>query len=166
MQIKFDRHLWSFLGAIAFTLLPMAAQAHPGHPGGTAGFFTGFGHPLGGLDHTLAMVAVGLWAAQLGGKAVWAVPLAFIAMMAGSAVVGTIGLPIPGIEQGIALSGLILGLLILVAIKLPTGLGMLIVGIFASFHGYVHGSEMPQSASVLSYGFGFVMATMLLHIIV
>jgi urease accessory protein len=116
MQLKLDRHLWSFLGAIALTLLPIAAQAHPGHSAGTASFLDGFRHPLGGLDHVLAMVAVGLWAAQLGGKAVWAIPLAFIGIMAGSAAIGTIGLQIPGIEQGIALSDSMLGLLILAAI--------------------------------------------------
>jgi urease accessory protein len=163
MQLKLDRHLWSFLGAIVLTLLPLAAQAHPSHPEGTAGFLTGFGHPLGGLDHVLAMVAVGLWAVQLGGKAIWAVPLVFVTVMAGSAAVGSICLPIPGIEQGIALSDLILGLWILAAIKLPTGLGMLIVGILASFHGYAHGVEMPHSASVLAYGCGFIVATTLLH---
>jgi urease accessory protein len=163
MQLKLNRNLWSFLGAIALTLLPIAAQAHPGHSAGTTGFLDGFGHPLGGLDHVLAMVAVGLWAVQLGGKAVWAVPLAFIGVMAGSAAIGTIGLQIPGIEQGIALSDSILGLLILAAIKLPTGLGMLIVAILASFHGYAHGVEMPQSASGLAYGCGFIIATTLLH---
>lgn len=165
MQLKLDRHLWSFLGAIALTLLPIAVQAHPGHSTETSGFLHGFGHPLGGLDHVLAMIAVGLWAAQLSGKAVWAIPLAFICVMAGSAAIGTLGLPISGIEQGIALSDSILGLLILTAIKLPTGLGMLVVGILASFHGYAHGSEMPHSATILAYGFGFIMATTLLQAI-
>jgi urease accessory protein len=164
MKLKLDRYFWSFFGAIALTLLPMAAQAHPGHLAGTAGFLSGFGHPLGGLDHVLAMVAVGLWAAQLGGKAVWAVPLTFIGVMTGSAAIGTLGLSMPGIEQGIALSDAIFGLFLLAAIKLPTAWGISIVGVLASFHGYAHGAEMPQSASGLAYGCGFVIATTLLHL--
>jgi urease accessory protein len=164
MKLQSNYRLLGFLGAIAFTaLLPTMAQAHPGHIEGTGGWIAGFSHPLNGWDHILAMVAVGLWAAQLGGTAIWAMPLAFVAVMAGSAAIGAISGPLPWVEQGIILSDLILGGLVLAATRLPIRMGLLIVAILASFHGYAHGAEMPQMTSAFSYGTGFVMATALLH---
>lgn len=164
MKLQLNYRFLGFLGAIALTaLLPTAAQAHPGHAESSLGWLAGLGHPLSGWDHILAMVAVGLWAAQSGGKAVWTMPLTFIGVMAGSATIGAISGPMPWIEQGIILSDLILGGLVLAATRLPIRTGLLIVACFASFHGYVHGAEMPQTTSALSYGIGFVMATSLLH---
>jgi urease accessory protein len=164
MKLQSNYRFLGFLGAIALTvLLPTMAQAHPGHIEGTGGWIAGFSHPLNGWDHILAMVAVGLWAAQLGGTAIWAMPLAFVAVMAGSAAIGAISGPLPWVEQGIILSDLILGGLVLAATRLPIRMGLLIVAILASFHGYAHGAEMPQTTSAFSYGTGFVMATALLH---
>ncbi|NJM47290.1 MAG: HupE/UreJ family protein [Alkalinema sp. RU_4_3] len=164
MKLQSDYRFLGFLGAIAFTvLLPTIAQAHPGHIEGAGGWVAGFSHPLNGWDHILAMVAVGLWAAQLGGPAVWTMPLVFVAVMAGSAAIGAMTGPLPWVEQGIILSDLILGGLVLAATRLPIRRGLLIVAILAGFHGYAHGAEMPQMASAFSYGTGFVMATALLH---
>jgi urease accessory protein len=152
------------LAALAF---PLLAQAHPGHDGHelTWDFATGAAHPLSGWDHLLAMIAVGLWAAQLGGRSRWLVPAAFVGVMTVGAVLGHYGLALPGVEQGIAASLLILGLLIAAAVRLPTAAGMAIVGLFALFHGVAHGAEMPATAGGLTYGAGFVAATVLLHAI-
>jgi urease accessory protein len=159
-----NRQILPFLGAIALTLLlPIVAQAHPGHPDHNMGFLYGLQHPWNGLDHILAMVAVGLWAAQIGGQAIWAVPFTFIGTMTIAASLGMMGLTIPGIEQGIVLSDFILGGLVLAATRLPLSLSMLLVAILASFHGNAHGAEMPSTVSGLAYGGGFILSTALLH---
>jgi urease accessory protein len=147
--------------------LPALAQAHPGHDGHdlTWDFSGGFAHPLSGWDHLLAMIAVGLWAAQLGGRARWLVPAAFVTVMALGAALGRTGAIFPGVEQGIAASVLVLGLLIAAAVRLPVTAGMTLVGVFAIFHGFAHGVEMPATAGGLLYGAGFVVATALLHAI-
>jgi urease accessory protein len=157
---------WQYLvSAIALTLLmPSVASAHTG-VGDTHGFLHGFAHPMAGLDHILAMVAVGLWAAQIGGKALWLVPGAFVLAMAGSSVWGHFGLPLPGVEQGILASDFGLGLLILVATRLPLAASMGIVGVLALFHGYAHGAEMPETVSGLTYGAGFILSTAGLHLL-
>jgi urease accessory protein len=156
---------WQYLaGAIAITLLiPNLAHAHTG-VGDTSGFGHGLAHPIGGLDHILAMVAVGLWAAQMGGKALWMVPSTFVVAMAGSSVMGHLGLPLPGVEQGILASDFMLGLLLLFAARLPLAVSMGIVGVLAIFHGYAHGAEMPSTASGLTYGIGFIISTTILHL--
>jgi urease accessory protein len=110
------------------------------------------------------MIAVGLWAAQRGGRARWAVPLAFVSVMTLGALAGNGGLAVPFAEQGIAASVLILGILIAAAVRLPLAASMMLVGVFALFHGYAHGAEMPASASGLTYGMGFVAATAALHL--
>lgn len=139
-----------------------AAYAHtPGAAG--AGFAEGFAHPLFGLDHVMAMVAVGLWAAQLGSRALWLVPLSFIAMMAAGAAVGLAGFCLPAVEFGILGSLLVLGALVAMSARLPVGFGALLVGFFASFHGFAHGIEIPEAASAVQYAIGFVFATALLH---
>jgi urease accessory protein len=145
--------------------VPALAHAHPGHEGHdlTWDFNGGFAHPVSGWDHLLAMIAVGLWAAQLGGRARWLVPAAFVGVMTLGAVAGQAGLMFPGIEQGIAASVFVLGLLIAAAVRLPVAAGMALVGVFAIFHGLAHGAEMPATAGGLSYGAGFVAATVLLH---
>lgn len=156
---------WQYLaGAIAISLwIPKIASAHTG-VGDVTGFWHGLEHPIGGLDHILAMLAVGLWAAQMGGKALWLVPGAFVTAMIGSSVMGHFGLPLPGVEQGIVASDFILGMLLLFAVRLPLALSAGIVGVLAIFHGYAHGAEMPATASGLAYGFGFIISTTLLHV--
>jgi urease accessory protein len=148
---------------LLFLLLPALAQAHPGH-GAATGMASGFVHPLTGLDHLCAMVAVGLWAAQCGGRALWAVPLAFVSVMTLGAIAGMSGHTLPFAEQGIAASVLILGILIAAAMRLPLAASIILVGAFALFHGYAHGAEMPATASGFAYGAGFVAATAGLHL--
>ena len=147
-------------------LFPALAQAHPGHEGHdlTWDFSAGLAHPLTGVDHILAMVAVGLWAAQLGGRARWLVPAAFVTVMALGGALGRAGVNVPSVEQGIAASVLVLGLLIAAAVRLPVAAGMALVGVFAVFHGFAHGAEMPVTAGGLIYGAGLVAATVLLHV--
>jgi len=126
-------------------------------------FASGFGHPLGGLDHVLAMVAVGLWATQLSGRALWLVPLTFVLTMAVGGLLGFLGIPLPMVETGIAGSVLILGALVALASRLPLVASMALVGLFAIFHGYAHGAEMAVESSALWYGLGFMLATATLH---
>jgi urease accessory protein len=143
-------------------LLPSAALAHTG-VGHTAGFSSGFFHPLGGFDHVLAMVAVGLFAAHLGGRALWLVPAAFVAMMAAGGALGVAGVSAPYVETGIALSVVVLGAAVAFGLSLPVAAAMSLVGFFAIFHGHAHGAEMPETASGVAYGAGFILATALLH---
>jgi urease accessory protein len=154
---------WSaaILGVAASLFVPFAAAHNLGAHG--AGFASGIAHPLAGLDHILAMFAVGLWSAQLGGRAYWSVPLAFVGMMVLGAVVAAAGLTLPAVEPGIAVSVLILGLLIAFSVRMAIPLGMLLVGVFALFHGHAHGTELPQAASAVSYGLGMLLATISLH---
>jgi urease accessory protein len=147
---------------LGLLLLPSLSFAHPGHDQ-AFGFFHGLAHPLSGLDHILAMVAVGLWAWQLGGRSVWLVPLSFVLVMAAGGMTGFMGVNLPWVEAGILASLLFMGLLIAVAVRVPAGVGMLIVGIFALFHGYAHGAERPENVSGLIYAAGFMLATVLLH---
>jgi urease accessory protein len=151
--------------AAAATLVSTAAFAHPGLPGHTHGFADGFAHPLSGLDHLLAMIAVGLWAAQLGGRALWLMPLTFIGAMTAGAVFGFGGVAMPWIEVGIAASVLVLGAMVAFTFKPSFPVSLPIVAAFAALHGYAHGVELPVDASALSYGLGFVAATLALHMI-
>lgn len=146
----------------AVLLIPTAALAHTGHGDGH-GLVHGFAHPLGGLDHILAMVTVGLFAWQLGGRALWLVPASFILMMAAGGAAGMAGVPMPLVEFGIAASVIVLGTIVAIGIKTPVAIAMGLVGAFAIFHGYAHGAEMPVDASGLTYAAGFVLATALLH---
>lgn len=148
--------------AVPALLLATPALAHTGQ-GEASGLVHGFLHPIGGLDHVLAMVAVGLIAAQLGGRALVLVPASFLAMMALGGSLGAAGIALPFVELGIALSVVVLGALVTLNLPLPTAAAMILVGAFATFHGYAHGAEMPAAASGLAYGFGFVAATALLH---
>ena len=148
--------------AAAISLMPTIASAHTGL-GGAHDFFHGFMHPIGGLDHVLAMVAVGMVAARLGGRALWLLPTAFVTIMAASGALGAIGVAVPFVEAGIALSVLVLGAALACDTKLPLAAAMAMVGFFAVFHGHAHGAEMPASVSGLTYGLGFVAATVLLH---
>lgn len=153
---------------ILFAAMPALAHAHTGagphlHGLVSGGFGAGFLHPLTGLDHILAMIAVGLWAAQLGGRARWLVPATFVGLMSLGGVLGAAGAAVPFVEQGILLSVLVLGILVVAAARLPMAASMGMVGIFALCHGHAHGAEMPETAAGLSYGAGFVLATAALH---
>jgi urease accessory protein len=148
--------------ATAFLVLaPAAASAHPGHE--AAGLVDGFIHPLGGFDHIIAMVAVGVLAARLGGRALWLVPASFVAAMTAAGFAASTGVATPYVETGIAVSVVILGVVALLGVAMPVAAAMGLVGFFAVFHGYAHGLEMPETASGLAYGAGFVAATAILH---
>lgn len=140
-----------------------AAQAHTGH-GTAGGFASGFLHPFFGWDHVVAMVAVGLWGAVLGAPALWLLPVVFPVVMAFGGALGVVGVPIPAVEVGIALSGVVLGLLVAFAVKAPLWVAAMIVGAFAVFHGHAHGTELPEAAGPIAYAAGFVIATGLLHL--
>lgn len=150
------------LPGIAIALIPSLACAHPSI-GPASGFTHGLAHPLSGIDHILAMVAVGLFAWQRGGRAVWLIPATFVLTMAVSGVVGAAGIPLPYTEIGIALSVVVLGAVVALNVAAPVALGMGLVGFFAIFHGHAHGAEMPENAAGFAYGAGFVVATTLLH---
>jgi len=147
---------------IVFALLPTAALAHA-QVGSATGFLTGFMHPLTGLDHIIAMVAVGLWGAQLGAPAIWMLPVTFPMVMAFGGFLGLIGIPIPGVEIGIALSGILLGAAVMTESRPPLWGAAALVAIFAICHGHAHGAELPPGTSGLTYSIGFVVATGLLH---
>ncbi len=149
----------------AFVMLlvwPLAAWAHI-QSGQAGGFVSGLSHPISGLDHVLAMVAVGLWGAQLGMPAIWVLPVAFPMMMAVGGMLGLIGVPLPGVEIGIALSALVLGALVLAGIRLPLLASVLVVAFFALFHGHAHGTELEPGQNAMLYSLGFVIVTGLLH---
>jgi len=153
---------WLFLLLLLF-LLPSTASAHT-ETGAVGGFISGFVHPLTGLDHVVAMVAVGLWGAFLGAPAIWILPVLFPVVIALGGALGVLGVPTPGVETGIALSGAILGLMVAFSARPPLRIAGAIVGIFAIFHGHAHGTELPEAADALTYAAGFVIATGLLQL--
>lgn len=142
--------------------MPLVAFAHE-EKGAASGFAAGVHHPISGLDHVLAMLAVGLWGAQLGQPAMWVLPVAFPMVMAFGGMLGLLGVPIPGVEIGIALSAVVLGAMVLTEARPPLWVAAIVVGLFAIFHGHAHGTELPDGASGLTYSIGFVIATGLLH---
>ncbi|PBB30435.1 HupE/UreJ family protein [Mesorhizobium sp. M1A.F.Ca.IN.020.06.1.1] len=150
------------LAAILFLAAAMPAYAHVG-VGTTSSFTAGFMHPLSGLDHMTVMIAVGLWAAMKGSKAVRAWPLAFVGAMVAGAALGMLQVPVPFVEPGILASVVALGLLVALAVDLPVSAGVAIIGLFALFHGHAHGTEVPENAGGLEYMAGFAVATALLH---
>lgn len=153
--------LYALTGAML--LVPSVAFAHPGH-GADMSLMRGLLHPLTGLDHVLAMTAVGLWAAQQSGRALWAWPLTFVSVMLVGGVLGMEGLALPAIEPAIAASVFVLGLLVAASTAMPVWAGAALVGLFALFHGNAHGLEAPASGAAAIYALGFVMATALLHV--
>jgi urease accessory protein len=154
---------WPRIAIILPALLwPALALAHV-ESGRAEGFFAGLHHPVSGLDHVLAMVSVGLWGAQLGPPALWILPVTFPVVMALGGLLGLLGVPLPGVEIGIAVSALVLGLAVSAAWRPPLWAAAVIVGLFAIFHGHAHGTELPAGASGLAYSLGFVAATGLLH---
>jgi urease accessory protein len=143
-------------------LWPLAAWAHV-ESGQAGGFVSGLSHPISGLDHVVAMIAVGLWGAQLGMPSLWVLPVAFPMLMAIGGMLGLIGAPLPGVEIGIALSAVVLGALVLGRVQLPLALAVSVVAFFAVFHGHAHGTELQAGQDALLYSLGFVVATGLLH---
>ncbi len=139
-----------------------AAFAHSGSGGG--GFIGGFAHPLFGPDHVVAMVAVGLWGALLGPPAFWLLPIVFPLVMALGGVTGILGILLPGVEIGIALSAIVLGLMVALAACPPLWIAAVLVGAFAIFHGHSHGAELPPGTDAVAFSVGFVVATGLLHL--
>jgi len=150
------------LTTAALTLIPTAAFAHPGL-GDAHGFVAGFAHPLGGLDHILAMVTVGIFAWQLGGRALWLVPATFVLAMAAGGALGMAGVPVPFVEVGMCVKGIVLGAVVAFARRAPVAIAVGLVGVFAIFHGHAHGTEMPLDATSGAYAAGFMLATALLH---
>lgn len=152
----------------ALTALMLIANAWPllahTRTGQAQGLLTGLHHPTSGLDHVLAMISVGLWGAQLGAPAVWLLPVTFPMVMACGGFLGLAGIPLPGVEIGIALSALILGLAVAFEAKPSMAVAAAVVGAFGIFHGHAHGTELPAGQSGLAYSIGFVVATGCLHL--
>lgn len=157
------RQLSSLAMAMTLFAITSVASAHEG-AGTTGGFLSGFMHPVLGWDHVIAMVAVGLWGAFLGGSAIWGLPVVFPLVMALGGALGVVGVPIPEVEMGIAASAVVLGAMVALAVRPPIWLAAVIVGAFAIFHGHAHGTELPDAANALAYSLGFVVATGLLHL--
>jgi urease accessory protein len=153
---------WPIVAWALLTALAVPALAHTGESAG--GFLSGLAHPVFGLDHVVAMVAVGLWGAFLGSPAIWLLPIVFPLVMAAGGVLGILGLPLPAAETGIASSAVLLGLMVALAARPPLWAAAVLVGAFAIFHGYAHGRELPDGANAVAYSAGFVIATGLLHL--
>ena len=163
MNTKSHRSLLPLFLLACGLFLPLTASAHS-ETGSVGGFVSGFLHPLGGLDHIVAMVAVGLWGAYLGAPAMWLLPVVFPVVMAFGGALGVLGVPLPAVETGIALSAVMLGLAVALAARPPLWVSAAIVGFFAIFHGHAHGTELPAAANAVTYAIGFVLATGLLHL--
>ena len=156
------KHRQIVAGALLTALWTQPALAHI-LQGEAYGFVTGFLHPISGADHVLAMVAVGLWGAQLGAPAIWVLPVAFPLVMAMGGMLGFLGVSIPGVEYGIAASAIVLGAAVAFELRPSLVIAALVVGGFAIFHGHAHGTELPPGQSALLYSMGFVIATGCLH---
>ena len=148
-------------------IVPSVLAAHPAFAhvagGEVSGFLAGVRHPISGLDHVLAMVAVGLWGAQLGAPAIWILPVAFPLVMAMGGMLALAGVPLPGIEFGIAASAILLGVAVMLELRVPVIVASALVAVFAIFHGHAHGTELPPGQSALLYSMGFVVGTGTLH---
>lgn len=151
------------LAGTCAVLMAGPAQAHSDAAG--AGLMSGLLHPVKGLDHVVAMVAVGLWGGILGGKAVWQLPVIFPMVMALAGALAVMGMPLPAVETGIALSGVVLGAMVLFALRPPAVVVAVLVGAFALFHGHAHGTELPDAANPAAYALGFVISTGALHLV-
>jgi urease accessory protein len=157
------KHSKYFISLLVLLIYAGAASAHEG-AGITGGFASGFMHPVLGWDHVVAMVAVGLWGAFLGYPAIWVLPVVFPLVMAFGGALGVMGIPIPAVETGIAVSAIVLGAMVAFAVRPPIWIAALIVGSFAVFHGHAHGTELPAAANPLAFSLGFVIATGALHL--
>ena len=156
---------WGASRIVVATLLALVSAVASAHQesGQTAGFLAGLAHPVSGMDHVLAMIAVGLWGAVLGARAIWVLPVAFPVVMAFGGLLGLLGFSLPGVEIGIAVSAIVLGAMVATEVRPPIALAAVIVAFFAIFHGHAHGRELPEGTSALLYSLGFVVATGLLH---
>src|SRR5512147_1901448 len=153
-----------WVSALAAVVLSVPASAFAHVEGGQAtGFSTGLQHPWSGLDHVLAMIAVGIWGAQLGNPALWLLPVTFPMVMSLGAMMGLLGIPLPGIEIGIAVSAIFLGVMVVGEVRPKLVIAAMLVGFFAIFHGHAHGTELPAGQSGMLYSMGFVIATGILH---
>jgi len=164
-RLRIQRFVW--LGGLligSVLLVAPGAYAHV-QAGGAGSVIAGFLHPVTGIDHVVAMVAVGLWGAVLGSPAIWLLPVAFPMVMAFGGLLGLLAVPLPGVETGIALSALVLGVLVMLQTRLPLVAASLLVGAFALFHGFAHGVELPDGADALLFSLSFVVATGLLHLL-
>lgn len=159
-----NKYLKSFLMALLFAAIPGVAYAHDGTNLGLGGFLSGIVHPVLGYDHLLAMLSVGMISAQIGGRAIWMVPSTFVSVMAVGGVLGLLNVGLNVTELGIAASLVILGLFIAAERRISILVVMIGVGFFAIFHGYAHGSEMPDTAEPFLYALGFLVGTALIHI--
>src|SRR5471030_947469 len=158
MRLRVTRYVVALLALMS----AVPAFAHTGSVSG--GFVGGLAHPVFGLDHVIAMVAVGLWGAALGVPAIFLLPVTFPLVMAVGGVLGILGVPLPGTEIGIALSAIMLGLMVAIEARPPIWVALVVVGAFAIFHGHAHGTELPTGANAVAYSLGFVIATGLLHL--
>ena len=154
------RETIAVLVLLLLSATPLSAHVQQGQ---AAGFLTGVRHPVSGLDHVLAMIAVGLWGAQLGAPAIWLLPVTFPMMMAVGGFLALVGVPVPAVEIGVALSALLLGGMVAFEARPPLAVAAVLVGMFAIFHGHAHGAELPAGQSGLAYSIGFVVATGCLH---
>jgi len=161
-----DRRLMPAALTTLLWMAPALIQPALAHTGDTtaSGFQAGFLHPITGTDHLVAMVAVGLWGAQLGNPAIWVLPIIFPLVMALGSVLGITGIMVPYPEVIIGLSAVALGIAVALRLRPPLWAAAILVGVFAIFHGYAHGQELPSAADPISYGVGFVTATGLLHL--
>ena len=154
----------SLLAFIFICFIPILAQAHM-YGSNANGFLSGFLHPISGLDHFLAMFSVGLWGAQIGGRSVWTLPVTFPLVMVIGGILGILGVYIPAIEIGIAISIIVLGLAITLNWKTSQWIVLTLISIFAIFHGHAHGTELPNAVDPSDFAIGFVIATGLIHIL-
>jgi urease accessory protein len=163
LESNYNKFLFSLCVTLGIVLIFREnAWAHA-ETGLAAGFFSGVKHPISGLDHVFAMIAVGIWGAQLGRPAIYVLPVTFPMVMAFGGMLGLMGMPLPGVEICIALSAFLLGLMVVGEVRPHLALAAIIVGFFAIFHGHAHGTELPEEQSGLHYSIGFVMATGCLH---
>jgi urease accessory protein len=163
-NLKTSRSIRSLAVSALLMACAGAASAHSDAAGMAGGFMSGFFHPLLGWDHVIAMVAVGLWGAFLGMPALWLLPVVFPLVMTVGGALGVMGVPLPAVETGIALSAVALGAVVAAALRPPLWVAAVLVGIFAIFHGHAHGTELPDAADPVAYSLGFVTATGLLHL--
>ena len=154
------------LGALLSALMiSEPAFAHVTDEGLKGGFLSGYVHPLLGWDHVAAMVAVGIWGAFLGRRAIWVLPIVFPFIMVIGGILGMLGVPVPFIVPGIALSSIIIGLAIAFKWQAPLSIASIIVGLFAIYHGYAHGQNLPAASNPIAFAFGFVLGSGTLHLI-
>lgn len=160
-MIQHRSRVLALAGLLCLAASPAFAHTDVGMAGG---LISGFLHPLTGADHIAAMVAVGIWGAFLGAPAIWLLPIVFPLVMTIGGALGVMGVPLPGVEVGIAGSAIILGLAVLFAARPPIWIAAVVVGIFAIFHGHAHGTELPEAADPIAFAVGFVVATGILHL--